>query len=263
MYTGSEIPKVIRYCWFGGKPLPPLALKCIKSWKKLFPGYEIKRWDESNFDVNVIPYTQQAYEAGKYAFVSDYARLWILYNFGGFYFDTDVEVIRNMDDIISSGPFMGCENEFVPCNSPDKLGVNPGLGLCASKGMSFYGELLNLYATLTFKRIDGSLNTETIVSYTTKRLCSKGLKNVPEVQEIEGIKIYPKDYFCPMNYISKQLDITVNTRSIHHYCASWYGKRERLYQFFLKVFGKKIAARLSKLEKKVRASVFCRVKKTL
>lgn len=108
----NRIPKVIHYCWFGGNPLPSLAEKCIASWRKYLPDYEIKRWDESNFDVNIIPYTKQAYEAKKYAFVSDYARFWILYNYGGLYFDTDVEVIRSMDDIIAAGPFMGCENSY-------------------------------------------------------------------------------------------------------------------------------------------------------
>ena len=92
--------KVIHYCWFGGKPLPRSAEKCIASWKKFLPEFEIVRWDESNFDVNAIPYTREAYSAGKYAFVSDYARFWILYHNGGLYFDTDGEVINNLDDIL-------------------------------------------------------------------------------------------------------------------------------------------------------------------
>lgn len=109
----NNIPTVIHYCWFGGKPLPALAVKCIESWKKYLPDYEIKRWDESNFDVNLIPYTQQAYEAKKYAFVSDYARFWILYKYGGLYFDTDVEVIKPMDDLIAAGPFMSsCYSDY-------------------------------------------------------------------------------------------------------------------------------------------------------
>ena len=108
------IPKVIHYCWFGRNPLPPFAVKCIESWKKFLPGYEIKEWNEDNFDVNIIPYTQEAYEARKYAFVSDYARFYILYHHGGIYFDTDVEVIKSIDDIIERGAFMGCENEAKP-----------------------------------------------------------------------------------------------------------------------------------------------------
>ena len=104
------IPKTIHYCWFGGNPLPEMAIKCIESWKKFLPDYEIKQWDESNFDVNMIPYAAEAYKAKKYAFVSDFARFWILYNYGGLYFDTDVEVIKPMDNIIAKGPFMVCEN---------------------------------------------------------------------------------------------------------------------------------------------------------
>ena len=103
------IPKIIHYCWFGGKPLPKSAIKCIKSWRKFFPDYEIKEWNESNFDVNMMTYTREAYAAQKYAFVSDVARFWILYREGGVYFDTDVEVIAPMNDIIESGPFMGVE----------------------------------------------------------------------------------------------------------------------------------------------------------
>ena len=126
------IPKIIHYCWFGHNPLPELAKKCIASWKNYFPDYEIKEWNESNFDVNAIPYTEEAYKQKKYAFVSDYARFWILYHYGGLYFDTDVEVIKPMNEIIERGPFMGCENTAknrnkVVDSSGLELGVNPGL----------------------------------------------------------------------------------------------------------------------------------------
>ncbi|MDE6612292.1 MAG: glycosyl transferase, partial [Muribaculaceae bacterium] len=103
------IPKTIHYCWFGRNPLPESALKCIASWRKYFPDYQIIEWNEDNFDVNAIPYTAQAYAAKKYAFVSDYARFKILYDHGGLYFDTDVEVIKPFDDILERGAFMGFE----------------------------------------------------------------------------------------------------------------------------------------------------------
>ena len=105
----NVIPKVIHYCWFGGNPLPELALKCIASWKKFLPDYEIKEWNERNFDVYQAPYIAEAYKLKKYAHVSDYARFWILYHYGGIYFDTDVEVIRPMDDILARGSFLGFE----------------------------------------------------------------------------------------------------------------------------------------------------------
>ena len=128
------IPKIIHYCWFGGNPLPPLAKKCIASWKKYLPDYEIRQWDESNYDVNKIPYIKEAYAAKKFAFVSDYARFDILYNYGGIYFDTDVEIISPLDCIISAGSFMGCENKATPGATPNKLGVAPGLGLGVNPG---------------------------------------------------------------------------------------------------------------------------------
>src|SRR5215510_15199585 len=113
------IPKIIHYCWFGGNPLSELALKCIASWKKYFPNYEIKEWNESNYDVHKIPYTSEAYNAKKYAFVSDYARFDILYQYGGIYFDVDVEVIKQFGDILNDTGFMGMET---------LSGCNAGLG---------------------------------------------------------------------------------------------------------------------------------------
>lgn len=222
-----EIPKIIHYCWFGGKPLPLLAKKCIDSWKKFLPEYEIKQWDESNFDVNIIPYTSQAYEAKKYAFVSDYARLWLLYKYGGLYFDTDVEVIKPLDSIISSGAFMGCENKFNPNMPPVNLHINPGLGLGALPMMYIFHELLELYDSLQFIKEDGSLNLKTIVEYTSELFVQHGLKNCPNIQRIEGISIYPWDYFCPMTP-TLIMNLTENSVTIHHYSASWEDGKVRL-----------------------------------
>lgn len=248
----NKIPKVIYYCWFGGNPLPPLAEKCIASWKKFLPDYEIKRWDESNFDVNIIPYTAQAYEEKKYAFVSDYARFWILYHYGGVYFDTDVEVIKPIDDIIEDGPFMGCENQSMTGEASQKLNVNPGLGLATIPKTPIFKELLDIYINLQFRKADGSLDTTTIVTYTSNFLSNKGLQNIPLTQTISGIKIYPKDFFCPMEYATGILDMTLNTRTIHHYSASWHGNREKIYLLVKRVLGKSFAQHCSKLEKKIK-----------
>lgn len=215
------IPKVIHYCWFGRNQLPESALKCVESWKKYLPDYEIKEWNEDNFDVNIIPYTAEAYKVKKYAFVSDYARFWILYKYGGLYFDTDVEVIKPMDDIITRGPFMGCEKEAQPGATPTKLGVAPGLGLGVNPGLGLYGEILDYYNGLHFLNSDGTYNKKTVVGYTTEVLCRHGLRNTNEIQEIDGVWIYPKEYFCPMDYWTNKLKITNNSVSIHHYDASW------------------------------------------
>lgn len=214
------IPKTIHYCWFGRNPLPPLAIKCIASWKKYLPDYEIKEWNEDNFDVNIIPYTKEAYEAKKYAFVSDYARFWILYHHGGIYFDTDVEVIRPLNDIIELGAFMGLERD--PNHDTNLFEtVNPGLGLGCPPNLMQYKNILNYYHRLHFKKQDGSLNLKTVVQYTSEIMINDGLSNKSGIQKIGDIYIYPTEYFCPINIITKKKHITNNTRTIHHYMASW------------------------------------------
>lgn len=217
------IPKTIHYCWFGGSPLPPLAVKCIASWKRYMPEYEIKEWTEDNFDVNAIPYTAEAYRQRKYAFVSDYARFWILYNEGGVYLDTDVELLRPLDDILEIGAFMAIEKDSDGNNYPM---VAPGLGMAMQRGHKIIHELIKLYQTLSFLDDKGNLNQTTIVEYTTNLLKTYGLQPTAQQQTIEEINIYPSEYFCPIHNVTGRLHITENTHSIHHYAASW--KRETL-----------------------------------
>lgn len=224
------IPKIIHYCWFGRNPLPESAQKCIASWRKFLPDYEIKEWNEDNFDVNIIPYTQQAYEAKKYAFVSDYARFWILYHYGGLYFDTDVEVIKPMDDIIERGAFMGIEKKAFLDGRPM---VNPGLGLGAEQGSKFYQKMLDDYAKKSFLMPDGSLNTSTIVEHTTKMLYSVGMAPISDKQEVCGIWIYPEQVFCPMDSTTGIIRIMPETVSIHHYDCSWMNHKSLRFQLHL------------------------------
>lgn len=246
------IPKVIHYCWFGGNPLPESAKKCIASWKKYLPDYEIKEWNESNFDVNVIPYTAEAYKAKKYAFVSDYARFWVLYKYGGLYFDTDVEVIKNMDDIIAQGPFMGCENEAEEGATPMKLGVNPGLGLGVNTGLGLYGELLDIYKDKHYVLPDGTFSRETVVTITTELLCKYGLKNTCDVQEVAGVKIYPKEYFCPVSNVSKEVKVTSNTYSIHWYAGTWLPRKQKLAMWIKMHLGNRVFDSLCKVQRLLR-----------
>ena len=233
------IPKIIHYCWFGGKPIPKKYRKYLNSWKKFFPDYEIKRWDESNFDINCCDYVKEAYEAKKFAFVSDFARLKILYEEGGVYFDTDVEVIKSFDDILSKGGFMGCETNTT---------INPGLGLAVAPGLGLYKELVNDYYCRHFKNEDGSLNLKTIVEYTTETLRKKGLADIDGIQEVAGIFVYPKEYFNPIDMDSGKIIKTKNTHSIHHYAASWETKnnrfRGRVYQLLVRIFGKRFAEKI-------------------
>ena len=242
------IPKIIHYCWFGRNPLPPLAVKCIESWKKFLPDYEIKEWNEDNFDVNSIPYTRDAYKAKKYAFVSDYARFWILYKYGGLYFDTDVEVIRPMDEIVSQGPFMGCE-EALKLGSESLPGVAPGLGLGATPELGVYKDMLDLYESLSFIQPNGAYNQVTVVAYTTQILMKYGLNNVDKPQLCGGITIYPKDYFCPITYSTGECQITDNTYSIHHYSASWYSNGQKIYSCLKKFINPAILHHISRILK--------------
>ena len=207
------IPKIIHYCWFGKGPLPPLAEKCISSWKKYLPDYKINRWDETNYDVHSIQYISEAYNAHKYAFVSDYARFDIIYKYGGLYFDTDVELIAGIDDIIIDGPFLGFEKS--------SMGVNSGLGFSGEAGEPLLREILDSYLNSSFINDNGSHNLETVVDRVTKILVRKGLQIVDTKQSVGGVTIYPSDYFCPKDIKTGKLTITGNTRSIHHFDGSW------------------------------------------
>lgn len=217
------IPKIIHYCWFGRNPLPELAQKCIASWRKYLPDYEIKEWNEDNFDVNIIPYTAEAYAMKKYAFVSDYARFWILYKYGGIYFDTDVEVIRPIDDIVERGPFMGCETDGKEGVASHERTANPGLGLGVAPGLGLIRKMLDYYEDKHFEFHPDIVTQETVVHIATRILFESGMQNVKGIQQVGDVWIYPREYFCPINVTTNRLRITPNTRTIHHYAGTWIG----------------------------------------
>lgn len=241
------ISKKIHYCWFGRNPLPESAQKCIASWRKYLPNYEIIEWNEDNFDVNSIPYTAQAYEAKKYAFVSDYARFKILYEHGGLYFDTDVEVIRPMDDIIANGPFMGFE---IDPDAGQSGAVGPGLGLGVNPGLGLYKTILDYYEKLNFLLPDGSYNiTDAVVNITTRELIKAGLKPVSGIQSVAGVTVYPSDYFNPFDDATGRLNKTANTRTIHWYSKTWLSVspfRQWLSRLMHRIFGVNAFSRIRK-----------------
>lgn len=237
------IPKIIHYCWFGRNPLPELAKKCVESWRKILPDYEIREWNEDNFDVNSIPYITEAYKCKKYAFVSDYARFWILYHYGGLYFDTDVEVIRPLNAIIENGPFMGFEN-----NGATTTGVAPGLGLGVNPGLGLYKEILEYYEGEHFLMTDGKQNLKTVVLRVTEIMKKHGLRDENVFQTVAGVNIYPYDYFCPIRITDGKMSITENTVSIHHYAASWTTPTHRfLRKVILAIGGYRLKSFFSKL----------------
>ena len=237
------IPKVIHYCWFGGKPIDKLGEKCIASWKKYCPDYEIKRWDESNYNLEACDYVKEAYQAKKWAFVSDYVRFDILYHYGGLYFDTDVELIKPIDDIVSEGPFMGCESHQKNSTVAPGLGLaaNPGLGLAANPGLGLYKDILDYYNRQHFISSDGSINLETVVQRVTNILIDQGFQGNGNIELINDVYIYPSEYFGPIDPVTKQKHITSNTRSIHHYSASWCDdgskRRGQIYKMLYRLFG--------------------------
>lgn len=232
------IPKKIHYCWFGGKKLPRKAIKCIKSWKRYFPDYEIIEWNESNFDINCCDYVKEAYKEKKYAFVSDFARLKIIYDEGGIYFDTDVEVIRKFDGIIEENGFMGIEQI-----RNNEITVNPGLGFAAPKGSEIINSMYEKYLTMKFEYKEK--NTTTIVQIATECLKRYNLKNKNEIQKINEITVYPKEYFNPINMENYRIEKTDNTYSIHLFCGSWvshYTKaRKKVYIIITNILGTKVA----------------------
>ena len=246
------IPKIIHYCWFGRGPLPELAQKCIASWKKYLPDYEIKEWNEDNFDVNIIPYTAEAYKAKKYAFVSDYARFWILYQYGGIYFDTDVEVIRSIDDIVERGNFMGFETDPKVQVKADasEASVNPGLGMGVAPGLGLIKKMLDYYEGRHFEFIPGGIGQLTIVHIATEVLLKAGLKQQQGIQQVNDIWIYPAEYFCPINLKTGRIHVKPNTRTIHHYAGTWQDKHFSFKEWIKKVLPESLLLKMMAIKTK-------------
>lgn len=206
------IPKVIHYCWFSGNPMPDKLQKCLSSWKKYCPDYEIIRWDENNYDVNKTFYTKQAYENKKWGFIPDIARLEILYKYGGIYLDTDVELIRNLDDLLYVPGFCGVEKWAT---------VNFGGCSASIKGNPVIKDILDKRIFEPFQYEDGTLNLKTCGIYETLPLIERGFKANDKTQIIDSLVVYSSDFFHPADYISGQVKITDNTFSIHHFDGGW------------------------------------------
>lgn len=212
-----SIPKIIHYCWFGGGPKPKLAQKCIASWKKYCPDYEIIEWNEGNFNVSTAPlYVRQAYEAKRWAFVTDYVRLRALTEQGGVYLDTDVEVVKPLDPYLEQEAFAGFEHIER---------VQTGLLAC-EKGFPLFEEFLRYYDDASFLLPDGSPDTTTNVEILTGICVRRGLAFNDQFQIIDGLAIYPKEVFCPVDFDTKKLKRTRKTVTIHWFSSSWHTEEE-------------------------------------
>lgn len=207
-----SIPKVIHYCWFGKNKMPKKVKKCIKSWEKYCPDYEIICWNEENFDFSQNQYAREAYEAGKWAFVSDYARLKVVYDYGGIYMDTDVELIKPIDTLLEYEGYMGFEKSG---------NVATGLGFGAEKGNKIVGKMLENYNGITFIKPDGSYDLTPCPDRNSAVLTELGMDLNNTNQIFSGMRFFPDEYFSPMDYYTGKKQITENTYSIHHYSASW------------------------------------------
>lgn len=210
------IPKTIHYCWFGRGKKPKLAQKCIASWRKYCPDYKIIEWNEDNFNVGFSAYTRNCYEQKKYAFLTDYLRLKAVYDHGGVYLDTDVELVRPLDDLLDNEAFFGFENNEH---------VATGLGFGAEIGDELVMQMLHEYDPL----LDGAHGFIGCPILNTQALLKFGLKLNGEMQHLSaGAVVYPEEYFNPCNSATGELRKTENTYSIHWYAGSWLSPVKRL-----------------------------------
>ena len=234
------IPKTIHYCWFGGKEKPMMAMKCIASWKRVCPDFEFVEWNESNFDVSRFEYTQYCYDHQKWAFLSDFVRLWIIYQYGGIYYDVDVELIKSPERLLENSLFLGFETEKI---------INTGLGFGAVKQHPFVLAMLNEYSLLN-KDSNGDYQLMSCPQLNTQALVSNGLKTNGKMQKIGDAIILPIEYLNPYDYATGVLRKTENTMSIHWYSMSWISKksiiRSKLMRPLHRIFGKDCFARFRK-----------------
>lgn len=218
------IPKIIHYCWFGKGEKPKLAQKCIASWKKYCPNYEIIEWNEDNFDVNLNRYTKWCYENRKYAFLSDYVRLLVVYENGGLYFDTDVELIRNPDFLLKNQAFFGFETDGTEAPNSKNGDINSGLGYGSVASGLALKNMLAEYEPL----LDGKHGVVMCPKLNTQALEKIGLKRDGSYQEFSWGTVYPKDHFNPYESTTGCLNKTNNTVSIHWYMGSCLSMKQKI-----------------------------------
>lgn len=233
------IPRVIHYCWFSERPLPVGLQRCVDSWREKCPDYEIICWNEKNYDYMRHPYTRQAYEAGKWGFIPDLARLEILYEQGGFYLDTDVELLKSLDSLRYQEGFCGRE---------DWGHVNFGGGSGCVRHSGIVGALLDFRRDVPFLLADGHYNLEASGYFETKPLVDRGLSVINQTEAIDGFNVYASEFFSPYNYISGKESITDQTVSIHYFSGSWLGEAGSRYRRQTREKFQTISAQLSPFE---------------
>lgn len=233
------IPKIIHYCWFGRGEMPQLAKDCIASWHKYMPDWTYKLWNEDNFDINSVPYVKEAYEAKKFAFVVDYVRLFALFTEGGVYMDSDVEVFKSYEPLLTFSGFTGYEGSKV---HPPVTGT-----MASESGNLWVKNQLAQYDNAHFINEDGSLNMMTNVERISESMRKKGFIADGTYQVFEDMHIFPVEYFCPRQTTGELL-ITENTFCDHHFMGSWTeGKKKK--PLILRIAGPQISIKLIKLKR--------------
>lgn len=237
------IPKIIHYCWFGGKEKPNKIQKCIDTWKKILSDYTFMEWNETNFDINEFLYTKDAYDAKKYAFVSDVARVKALYEYGGIYLDTDVVVYKSFDKILNNACVFGFEQENYIATS----------FMACEKNHALMCQFYEMYRNLNFYSENGEIIEGTNVSKLTRLLEEKGLIRNNQYQVLEDIVIYPQEYFSPYDYSNCIKQNTENTICEHLYFVSWMSSKTRFNKVVKKILVKFIGKNgIEKLRKKIK-----------
>lgn len=224
------IPKIIHYCCYGDKKISHKAEKCIASWKKYCPEYQIIKWDGTNTDFKRIDALYEAYKNEKWAFVSDIVRLLAVYEMGGIYMDTDVEIIRPIDDLLENHCYFGFENKYR---------INTGHGFGAEPGNQIIGNMIKEYENIAFYDSKNRFKVITCSIINTQVLRRIGLQEEDRCQTLGTVKIYSSDYFCPKNYQTGRMQCTSDTYSIHHYEGSWLPVKLRLKLCYFHMIGDK------------------------
>lgn len=237
----SKIPKIIHYCWFGRSEKSEVIMKCIDSWKKYLPDYEIIEWNEETFDINCNKYVKEAYESKKYAFVSDYVRIYALYNMGGIYLDTDTEVFKSLDDFLNEDSFWGFEEKNYIATST----------IGTKKGNKLIKKFLDFYEDKSFNETRKNIETSTNVQIVTNIFKDLGFKMNGQKQTIKDIgTIYPQEYFSPYDYINFIDKSNDKTYTKHHFHKSWIPISLKLKNMLKKVIIKIIGInRMDKIRK--------------
>lgn len=228
------IPKIIHYCWFGKNPMPQQFEKNIATWKTYCPDYEFKLWTEENYDVYKNQYVAQAYDCQKWAFVSDYVRLDVVATYGGIYLDTDVELIKSLDSLLSNDCFLALEYANA---------VNTGIGFGAIPHHPFIIENRDVYDQSSFLDEKGKPKLQTCVEITTQLLKKRGLQPVDKNQQLGDITIYASDYFAPFQMATQKLKLTPRTIGIHQYSASWKHQNKMVHWLWQKTLPLKFKLR--------------------